>query len=49
MSLAQAPEFAIPAAAAGAPAYDPPEVEIVIPVFNEAGALEQSIRRSTST
>ena len=45
MSLAQAPEIAMPAAAAASPAYDPPEVEIVIPVFNEVGSLDRSIRR----
>jgi len=45
MSVTQAPEIAIPAAAAASPAYDPPEVEIVIPVFNEVGSLDCSIRR----
>src|SRR5258707_3726054 len=45
MTLAQAPEIAKPASAVVSPSYDPPQVEIVIPVFNEVGALEPSIRR----
>jgi hypothetical protein len=45
MAFAEAHEVAMPAAEVGSPSYDPPDVEIVIPVFNEAAALERSIRR----
>jgi putative flippase GtrA len=45
MTALAGPETTTPRVAAGSPAYDPPEVEIVVPVYNEAGALESSIRR----
>ncbi len=45
MTAAAVPELIRSISPAAAPAYDPPAVEVVIPVYNEVATLERSIRR----